>query len=314
MIRQIIYMVFLIVFVLASNADAQRPRIVKKMQISPDGTLLTMTGEKISTAGIPGPQGLKGDTGERGLPGERGLQGEQGIQGYPGNDGAPGTKGDKGDPGIQGEPGIPGTTSWGGITDKPVAFPAETHDHDSLYEAKNSNIQTHVLSVHAPANAQKNSDITKGEIEAKLTGEISTHTHAGGSGGLGYALRLVSASQSTTTDSQTVYWGGMAVAPSTTANRWRTYIPKAGTIKAAYIFSYAGTAGTNENWTMNIRLNNSSDTLIQTLAANTNDRVWSNTNLNISVAAGNYIEIKEVFPAWATNPATVTRNGVIYIE
>jgi hypothetical protein len=106
----------------------------------------------------------------------------------------------------------------------------------------------------------------------------------------------------------------MLVAPSTTANRWRIYIPKTGTIKSAYVFSYAGTAGTNENWSMNIRLNNSSDTLIQTLGANTNDRVWSNTNLNISVTQGNYIEIKEVCPTWATNPATVTRTAVIYIE
>lgn len=106
----------------------------------------------------------------------------------------------------------------------------------------------------------------------------------------------------------------MAVAPSTTAARWRVYIPKAGTIKTAYLFSYAGTAGTNENWSTYIRLNNTSDTLIQTLAANTNARVWSNINMSISVVAGDYIEIKEVFPAWATNPATVTRNGVIYIE
>jgi hypothetical protein len=51
-------------------------------------------------------------------------------------------------------------------------------------EPANSNIQAHVTSAHAPANAQKNSDITKAEIEAKLTGEISTHTHAGGGGGL----------------------------------------------------------------------------------------------------------------------------------
>jgi hypothetical protein len=51
-------------------------------------------------------------------------------------------------------------------------------------EPANSNIQTHVTSAHAPSNAQKNSDITKAEIEAKLTGEISTHTHAGGGGGL----------------------------------------------------------------------------------------------------------------------------------
>jgi hypothetical protein len=35
----------------------------------------------------------------------------------------------------------------------------------------------HSQSSHAPANAQKNSDITKTEIESKLTGEISTHSH-----------------------------------------------------------------------------------------------------------------------------------------
>ena len=58
-----------------------------------------------------------------------------------------------------------------------------THDstkHSVAYEAANVNIQTHVTSAHAPSNAQKNSDITKAEIEAKLTGEIATHTHAGG--------------------------------------------------------------------------------------------------------------------------------------
>jgi|GEM_PF-5271199 len=36
---------------------------------------------------------------------------------------------------------------------------------------------THSQSAHAPSNAQKNSDITKGEIEAKLTGTITTHGH-----------------------------------------------------------------------------------------------------------------------------------------
>lgn len=37
---------------------------------------------------------------------------------------------------------------------------------------------THSDVDHAPSDAQKNSDITKAEIEAKLTGAISTHTHA----------------------------------------------------------------------------------------------------------------------------------------
>lgn len=36
---------------------------------------------------------------------------------------------------------------------------------------------THSQAAHAPSNAQKNSDITKAEIEAKLTGTITSHTH-----------------------------------------------------------------------------------------------------------------------------------------
>ena len=36
---------------------------------------------------------------------------------------------------------------------------------------------THSQAAHAPANAQANADITKAEIEAKLTNEISSHFH-----------------------------------------------------------------------------------------------------------------------------------------
>lgn len=45
----------------------------------------------------------------------------------------------------------------------------KVNNWDSAYE--------HSQSSHTPANAQKNSDITKSEIEAKLVGEISSHTH-----------------------------------------------------------------------------------------------------------------------------------------
>ena len=37
---------------------------------------------------------------------------------------------------------------------------------------------THSQTAHAPSNAQKNSDITKAEIEARLSGNISSHTHS----------------------------------------------------------------------------------------------------------------------------------------
>ena len=61
-----------------------------------------------------------------------------------------------------------------------VTFDPLGHTHGG-YEPANANIQAHVVSAHAPSNAQKNSDITKAEIEAKLTGQIASHTHAGGS-------------------------------------------------------------------------------------------------------------------------------------
>ena len=59
---------------------------------------------------------------------------------------------------------------------------ATSHTHTGVYEPANANIQAHVASAHAPSNAQANADITKAEIEAKLTGVISSHSHAGGGG------------------------------------------------------------------------------------------------------------------------------------
>jgi hypothetical protein len=123
---------------------------------------------------------------------------------------------------VAGGPGGPsGPVSWTDVMDKPVVFPPETHGHSyeapgavaaheaanshallhsnaldhsnsldhaeahthpGVYEPANANIQTHVVAAHAPANAQKNSDITKAEVEAVLTGAISSHSHAGGGG------------------------------------------------------------------------------------------------------------------------------------
>lgn len=78
---------------------------------------------------------------------------------------------------------------------KQIAF--SDHNHDSTYAAashgthltlgtgsgnayygdKGNTAYTHSQAAHAPSNAQKNSDITKAEIEAKLTGAITSHTH-----------------------------------------------------------------------------------------------------------------------------------------
>lgn len=131
----------------------------------------------------------------------------------------------------------------------------------------------------------------------------------------GYVLTGGCANEVTTTDSQTEYWGSMpATVPSTTADNTRIYIPKAGIISAAQVNAQSGTAGSNEGWSMYIRLNNTTDYLIQTLATNTAQRLWSNYAMSIQVYAGDYIEIKEVQPAWGTNPANVRRNCTVFVS
>lgn len=57
---------------------------------------------------------------------------------------------------------------------------ATSHTHAGVYEPANANVQQHVASAHAPADAQRNADITKAEIEARLTGVIASHSHTGG--------------------------------------------------------------------------------------------------------------------------------------
>ena len=99
-------------------------------------------------------------------------------------------------PGPQGDPGPPGTTDYNVLTNLPTLgnaaakntgtgpgdVSAGNHAHAGVYEPANANIQAHVVAAHAQSDAQKNSDITKAEIEAKLTGQIASHSHAGGGG------------------------------------------------------------------------------------------------------------------------------------
>ena len=53
-----------------------------------------------------------------------------------------------------------------------------TNDLTNALKANYDAAYNHSKSAHAPSNAQKNSDITKAEIEAKLTGNITSHTHS----------------------------------------------------------------------------------------------------------------------------------------
>ena len=63
------------------------------------------------------------------------------------------------------------------LNNKP-SIPTVTNDLTDSLKANYDAAYTHSTSAHAPSNAQKNSDITKAEIEAKLTGDVTTHTHS----------------------------------------------------------------------------------------------------------------------------------------
>ena len=66
----------------------------------------------------------------------------------------------------------------GNKVDKVNGKGLSTNDLTDALKSNYDTAYTHSQSAHAPSNAQKNSDITKAEIEAKLTGDITTHTHS----------------------------------------------------------------------------------------------------------------------------------------
>jgi hypothetical protein len=129
----------------------------------------------------------------------------------------------------------------------------------------------------------------------------------------GYAIN-VQALTSSPADTTAFYFGTKPAAITTTAGQNKIYIRKPGTLKIAEIYTYAGTAGTNEAVSMYVRVNNTTDYLISTLSVSANERIFTNSALSIPLAAGDYVEIKCVPPAWATNPLTFICGGYIYIE
>jgi hypothetical protein len=70
-----------------------------------------------------------------------------------------------------------------GLVEKVTGKTLSANDLTDLLKIDYDSAVTHAGSSHAPSNAQKNSDITGAEIEAKLTGSITTHSHTS-SGGL----------------------------------------------------------------------------------------------------------------------------------
>lgn len=175
---------------------------------------------------------------------------------------------------------------------------------------------TATMTLAAPYGVNAATLTVTGESVFQSTMTVSTLTWTNGTvqhRAAGYALG-VQALTSSPADGQTIYFGQLPKAPVTAAATSKIYIPRNGTIKRAYIYCYSGTAGTAENWSIYIRANNTTDTLIETIGASASERIFNNEALSIAVTTADYIEIKGVQPTWATNPLTTIYGGYLYIE
>ena len=155
---------------------------------------------------------------------------------------------------------------------------------------------------------------TKVPTQQSTKAYIATQVHKG------YPLQAYVTTAWNPTDGQTVYFGSIGRAPSTTQGLAKIYIPKTGTIKAARVFvvsiTTAGSNAAGEDWVANIRLNGTSSTLIQSILVSNLSRMWENSSLNLAVSAeaDDYIEIELVNPNWGTNPQGCYCSAVVYIE
>jgi hypothetical protein len=103
----------------------------------------------------------------------------------------------------------------------------DTGGANAVTAAQTKTAYTHSQAAHAPSNAQKNSDITKAEIEAKLTGEIASHTHAGGAEDLTVKCNTQTISADYTLASG---YNGSVVGPITIANTKTLTISEGSTL------------------------------------------------------------------------------------
>jgi hypothetical protein len=69
-------------------------------------------------------------------------------------------------------------------------------------------------------------------------------------------------------------------------------------------YENTGAATSNEDWSLYIRKNNTTDYLIATVANTDAFKWWTNMNLNISLLPTDFFEMKFVNPIWVTNPIT----------
>ena len=118
--------------------------------------------------------------------------------------------------------------------------------------------------------------------QLKMTGTVLSAKYV-------YTIPIAWASVTALNDGDTLYFGVSNTPPDTTANTKTQSIPIAGKIVGCVLDTRCTTAGTNEDWPMAIRINDTTDVAVATVGVSANIRVWRNVTLNTAVAAGDTV-------------------------
>jgi hypothetical protein len=158
---------------------------------------------------------------------------------------------------------------------------------------------------HGVVTAQANNLVTSvapGTSGNVLTSNGTDWTSAASTSGAKYSTGFGMSTTFSPLDATTYFVGFAQTTLATTCGQ--IPIPVAGTINTCYVVIRC-TAGTAETSTISLRLNNTTDfTISSAVNLSAAQTSWGTTSLGITVAAGDFVQVKWVTPTWATNPLT----------
>lgn len=153
-------------------------------------------------------------------------------------------------------------------------------------------------------------------LEQVINQALIRDTNISVGGGVASYSFNVQALTSSPADSVSNYFWNVPAVPTTTAGQRKIYIRQPGYIRGVEVYTYAGTTGTSEAFPLYIAKNGDTgkSRLVQSVAVATSERVFTNWTLDIPVVKNDYIEMRFVNPAWATNPLTFIVGGYVYLN